>query len=326
MTRFGYHASHEQYPPSELLECVTLAEAAGFEGAMCSDHFHPWTEVQGQSGFAWSWLGAALQATSLSFGTVNAPGGRYHPAIIAQAAATLAEMFPERFWFAVGSGEALNEAITGAAWPPKPERNARLKECADVMRALWRGETVTHFGRVRVQEARLYTRPATPPRLFAAAISEETAEFAGGWADGLMTLGAPRDSLERMLEAFRRGGGAGKPVHVQHTLSWALTDDAARRGAHEQWRFSALGGEVLPMLRTPAQFSAATQFVTADDVAQGVRVSADLGQHAAWLHDYVSLGVDAVYLFNVNREQRAFIDAFGARVLPQVADAGGGGR
>src|SRR5918997_6060747 len=129
MTRFGYHCSHEQYPPSELLENVQAAEAAGFEGAMCSDHFHPWTDAQGHSGFAWSWLGAALQATSLSFGTVNAPGDRYHPAIVAQAAATLAEMFPDRFWLAIGSGEALNEAITGARWPAKRERDARLREC-----------------------------------------------------------------------------------------------------------------------------------------------------------------------------------------------------
>ena len=118
MVRIGYHASHEQFPPSELLELVRAADEAGFGGAMCSDHFLPWTRAQGESGFAWSWLGAALQATSLSMGTVNAPGDRYHPAIIAQAAATLAEMFPGRFWFAAGSGEALNEHITGAAWPP----------------------------------------------------------------------------------------------------------------------------------------------------------------------------------------------------------------
>src|SRR5918998_1447873 len=174
MTRFGYQASHEQHRPSELLEYVLAAEAAGFEAAMCSDHFHPWTDAQGQSGFAWSWLGAALQATSLSFGTVTAPGARYHPAIVAQAAATVAEMFPERFWLAIGTGEALNEAITGARWPTKPERNERLMECAEVMRALWRGETVTHHGRVNVQEARLYSLPDKPPQLFGAALTPET--------------------------------------------------------------------------------------------------------------------------------------------------------
>ena len=321
MTRFGYHCSHEQYPPSELLENVQAAEEAGFEAAMCSDHFHPWTDAQGHSGFAWSWLGAALQATSLSFGTVNAPGDRYHPAIIAQAAATLAEMFPERFWFAIGSGEALNEAITGGRWPTKPERNDRLKECAEVMRALWRGETVTHHGLITLQEARLYTLPETPPQLFGAALSPETAEFVGEWADGLMTLGAPPDALEQIVDAFRRGGGEGKPVFVQHALSWAATDEEARRGAHEQWRFSALGAEVLPILQTPAQFDAASKFVTPDDVAKGVKVSADLAQHAAWLEDYIEAGIDAVYVFNVNTNQREFIDAFGERVLPEIVRA-----
>ena len=318
MTRFGYHASHEQHSPAALLEYVQAADAAGFAAAMCSDHFHPWTEAQGESGFAWSWLGAALHATSLSFGTVNAPGWRYHPAVVAQAAATLAEMFPGRFWVAAGSGEALNEAITAEPWPPKPERNAQLRECVDVMRALWRGETVTHAGRVRVQEARLYTLPAAPPPLFGAALSEETAELVGGWADGLLTVGGPREAIDRMIAAFRRGGGEGKPVYVQHALSWAATDEDARRGAHEQWRFSALGGEVLPMLRTPAQFAAASAFVTADDVARRVRVSADPARHAAWLQEYVELGVDRVYLFNVNRGQRAFIEAFAERVLPQL--------
>jgi probable non-F420 flavinoid oxidoreductase len=316
--RFGYHASHEQYPPSELLAHVQAAERAGFQAAMCSDHFHPWTEAQGHSGFAWSWLGAALQATGLSFGTVNAPGMRYHPAIIAQASATLAEMFPGRFWIAVGSGEALNEQITGDRWPSKPERNARLRECVEVMRALWRGETVTHRGLVTVEEARLYTRPAEPPLLLAAAISESTAAFAGEWADGLMTLGAPRDSIAPVLEAFRRSGGEGKPVYVQHALSWAPTEEEARRGAHEQWRFSVLGPEVLPVLRTPAHFAGGSAHVTAEDVASTIRVSSDLERHAEWIREYSELDVDTVYLFNVNRNQAAYIEAFGAHVLPAL--------
>ncbi|HEX2717613.1 MAG TPA: TIGR03557 family F420-dependent LLM class oxidoreductase, partial [Gemmatimonadaceae bacterium] len=221
MTLIGYHASHEQYPPSELLTLVRDADAAGFAGVMCADHFAPWLEEQGHSGFAWSWLGAALQATSMSYGVVNAPGDRYHPAIIAQAAATLAEMFPDRFWLAIGSGEALNEHVTGNRWPPKPERNARLRECAEIMRALWDGETVTHRGLVTVEEAKLYSRPARPPRLVGAAVSDQTAQWLGSWADGLITTGRPRDDMKRMIDAFRRGGGAGKPILVQHGLSWA---------------------------------------------------------------------------------------------------------
>jgi coenzyme F420-dependent glucose-6-phosphate dehydrogenase len=321
MTTFGYHASHEQHRPGALLEYVRAAEAAGFAAAMCSDHFHPWTEAQGQSGFAWSWLGAALEATQLSFGTVNAPGWRYHPAIVAQAAATLADMYPERHWVAVGSGEALNEGITGLTWPEKAERMARLEESVAVMRALWRGESVTHRGRITVVEAKLYTRPESPPLLFGAALSEETAERVGRWADGLITIGAPKAQLARMIDAFRRGGGEGKPVRVQHALSWAPTEEAALRGAHEQWAWSALGGKVISELRTPAQFAAAAALVRPQDVAERLRVSADPARHAAWLAEYVELGVDVAYCFNVNCEQRAFIDAFGARVLPQLRHA-----
>jgi G6PDH family F420-dependent oxidoreductase len=135
--RIGYHASHEQFPPSTLLRLVKAAEQAGFQAAKCSDHFHPWSDRQGHSGYAWSWLGAAMEATRIPFGVISAPGWRYHPAIVAQAAATLAEMYPGRFWLALGSGQALNEGITGLPWPPKAERNARLKESAEVIRARW---------------------------------------------------------------------------------------------------------------------------------------------------------------------------------------------
>src|SRR5687768_4530358 len=159
MALFGFHASHEQVHPSALLAAVRRAEDAGFGAAMSSDHFSPWSERQGQSAFAWSWLGAALQATRLPFGVVNAPGQRYHPAIIAQAIGTLAAMFPGRFWAALGSGEASNEHITGGGWPAKPVREARLRECVDVIRALLAGEEVSHHGLVTVDRARLWTRP-----------------------------------------------------------------------------------------------------------------------------------------------------------------------
>ena len=318
MTVFGYHASHEQHSPSSLLEYVRAAEAAGFGGVMCADHFHPWLEENGHSGFAWSWLGAALHATSFSFGVVNAPGDRYHPALIAQAAATLAEMFPGRFWLAIGSGEALNEHITGNRWPPKRERNERLRECADVMRALWSGATVTHRGLVTVEDARLYTLPALAPRLLGAAVSEQTAQWLGGWADGLITTGRSREAMIRMMDAFRRGGGEGKPVVVQHPLSWSPRVEEARQAAHAQWRFAPLAGDVLWTLRTPAEFAAAAAFVTADDVGRTLPISASLDEHADRLRDYIELGVSEVYCFNVGANQREFIEAFGEHVLPRL--------
>src|SRR5439155_26095399 len=139
----------------------------------------PWTRRQGQSGFSFAWLGAALQATALPMGTICCPCFRYHPAVVAQAAATLAEMYPGRFWLALGTGQALNEHVTGEPWPAKPERRARVREAADVIRALWAGETVNHRGKVSVQAARLYTRPQTPPLLLGAALTLETAEWVG---------------------------------------------------------------------------------------------------------------------------------------------------
>ena len=318
MTRFGYHASHEQHAPARLLEYARAAESAGFDGAMCSDHLHPWTPEQGECGFAWSWLGAALQATGLSFGTVSAPGWRYHPAVLAQAIATLGSMYPGRLWVALGSGEAVNESVTGEPWPARDERTARLAESASVIRRLLAGEEVTHRGRIVVEQAKLYSRPAKAPMLLGAALGPDTAERVGAWADGLMTVGAEPDALRELVDAFRRGGGAGKPVHVQHALCWAPTEKEARRHAREQWAFSALGREVLPILRTPAQFAAASKFVTEDDVAKGVRVSSSTERHVEWLSAYAELGVDAVYLFNVGKNQAQFIDEFGARVLPQL--------
>ena len=318
MTRYGYHASHEQHAPDRLLSYVRAAEAAGFEGGMCSDHFHPWLPEEGQSGYAWAWLGAALQATSLSFGTVSAPGWRYHPAILAQKAATLGVMFPGRIWLAIGSGEALNEGITGLPWPPKDERTARLAESAEVIKRLWRGETVTHHGRVVVEQATLYSRPREAPLLFGAALSPETAAAVAAWADGLCTIGGDADDVREVTDAFRAHGGEGKPVYLQHVVSWAPTESAAREQAHWQWRQSVLGGAVLPELRTPAQFAAATEGVTVDEVARQVRVSSDLAMHAEWLSVYEPLGVDAVYITNAGKNQEQYIEAFGATVLPAL--------
>jgi len=318
MADFGYHASHEQFPPSELLRCLIKAAEAGFDSGMCSDHFHPWSEAQGQSGFAWAWLGAALQATAFDLGVVNAPAFRYHPALIAQAAATLAEIFPRRFWLAVGSGEALNESILGQRWPLKTERNARLQEAVQIIRALWAGEEVTHHGLITVEQARLYSLPATPPRLIAAALTPETAHWAGAWADGLIAVSSTPEQQGRIVEAFRAGGGEGKPLYLQVKISYAANEAEALAGAYEQWRCNALPGELAQNLRTPHEFEVAAQYVRPEDLRNTVRVSADPARHAAWLHEDVKQGFNRLYLHNVNRQQDAFIETFAAQVLPQL--------
>jgi coenzyme F420-dependent glucose-6-phosphate dehydrogenase len=318
MTVLGYHASHEQHPPERLLDHLVLAERVGFAAGMCSDHFHPWSDRQGHSGFAWSWLGAALQATDLPLGVVNAPGQRYHPAVVAQAAATLERMYPGRFWVALGSGQDLNEHITGDAWPRKPDRNQRLLESVEVVRALWRGETVTHRGLVTVEDAHLYTRPDRPPRLLGAAITPETAGWVAGWADGLITIAKPVDELRAVVDAFREGGGADKPMALQVQLSYAPTDDEALGAAHEQWGTNILDSPVLAQLRMPADFQAAAEFVEPDDLLGPVLVSADLGRHTAWLAEYVELGFDELYLHDVHRDQGRFLNDFGEHVLPEL--------
>ena len=318
MARIGFHASHEQFPPSELINLVKLAEQAGFDCAMSSDHFRPWGPAQGQSGYAWSWLGAALQATRLPLGVISAPGYRYHPAILAQAGATLCEMFPGRLWMCLGSGQRLNEDLTGIAWPEKAERNARLEECAGIIRALLRGETVSHHGRVTLVDGKLYSLPKTPPLLLGAAVTETTAEFVGRWADGLLTVSGKPDAVRKLVEAFRRGGGEGKPLFMQVGLNWAPTEEEAVQGAHEQWRYNVLGGEVNWELRSPKDFDTATRFVKPQDMGESVLISSEPNQHLEWLGQYLELGFEELQLHQVGRNQQAFIEAFGSKVIPQL--------
>lgn len=256
MPVLGFHASHEQIHPSVLLAAVQQAEQVGFTAAMCSDHITPWSEQQGQSAFAWSWLGAALQATSLPCGVVNAPGQRYHPAIIAQAVATLGAMYEGRFWVALGSGQNMNEHVTGDPWPRKDVRMARLRECVDVIRALLDGEEVTHEGLVTVNQARVFTLPATKPPLIAAAVTSSTARWAAAWADGLITINQPPEVLRELIDAYRSAGGQG-PLVLQAHLSYAPTYDEALAIAHDQWRTNIFAPPVPWELATVEIFEAA---------------------------------------------------------------------
>jgi coenzyme F420-dependent glucose-6-phosphate dehydrogenase len=319
LPQFGYHVSHEQFAPSALLGYVRAAEAAGFRCAMSSEHFQPWSAAQGQAGHAWSWLGAAMGVTRLPFGIITAPGYRHHPAVLAQSYATLCEMFPDRLWLALGSGQRLNEGITGLPWPEKTERTARLAECAAVIRALLDGDTVTHRGRITVVEAKLWSRPAQPPRLVAGAVTPETARAVAAWADGLVTVGIVPEKIRRVVDAFRESGGEGKPVFLQTKVCWDIDPARALADAHAQWACNMLEGDVNWDLRTPADFETAARFVRPEDVPACVRVSDDLGQHAAWLRELADLGPAEIIIHQVGRNQESFIEAFGAHVLPQVS-------
>jgi probable non-F420 flavinoid oxidoreductase len=317
MTQYGFHASHEQFTPSSLLTAVRRAGEAGFRSAMCSDHFAPWSSRQGQSGYAWSWLGSALEATEMPFGVVTSPGQRYHPAVLAQAAATLTEMYPDRFWLALGSGQALNEQITGDRWPPKAARQRRTEACAEIMRALFAGETVTREEPVRVEQARLWTRPDRPPPLLAAAVTPPTARSVARWAEGLITVNQPEDAHHDTLDAYREAGGRG-PAILQAHLSWDTSREAALAAAHDQWREVVLGSDAGWELPLPEHFEQIGRFLTPADVAPAVHVSAEPGEHAAWLRRQAEAGFDRIMLHQVGADQLGFIDTFGERVLPEV--------
>lgn len=312
----GYHASHEQFSPSHLLKLVQRAEGAGFESVLSSDHFHPWSEKQGESGFAWSWLGAAMQVTSLDYGIVNAPGQRYHPAIIAQAAATLDEMFPGRFWLCSGSGQALNENITGDKWPSKEQRNARLQESVEVIRQLWTKEYVTHKGIINLENARLFTKPTRNIPVYGAALTEKTAAWISTWADGLITISQPLEELKKMVKAFQGHEGEGKPMILKVQVSYAESEDDALTGAWEQWKNNIFPSKLIGDLITPEQFDAMGEKVRKEDIKEHVIVGNNASVFKEKIRAFADLGFEKLIIHNVNKDQESFIDFFGDEVLP----------
>lgn len=307
MSLICYHASQEQFSPSELLRCSILAEKNGFQGIHSSDHFHPWSSRQGQSGFTFSWIAAAMQATQIPFSMVCAPGQRYHPAIVAQAIATLGEMFPKRFSIELGSGEALNESITGDPWPDKKKRDQRLLESGKVIRDLLQGSVVSFSGLVKVKHARLYTLPEFIPQIFCAALTNETAAWAGSWADGLLTTsGEEKDVLEKM-KSFYRSGGEGKPVFLQFAFSYAHSLDAAKNGAWEQWRSNVIKSEKFATFSTVEEFEKEGDKNTLEDVINTIPVFDDMQDISRQIDKMKSTGAARIILHNVNRNQEEFI-------------------
>jgi probable non-F420 flavinoid oxidoreductase len=316
MTELVWHASHEELPPATLLELAQAAEAAGFDGVHSSDHLAPWFPG-GESGHAWAWLGAAMARTTVPYGVVTAPGQRYHPVVHAQAVATLASMFPGRLTVSLGSGEATNEHVTGDSWPDKPARNARLATCAGLLRSLLAGDTVD-CDEPRVHRGRVYSLPDTPPRIFAAAMTPETAAEVAGWADGLITVGSDPDAVRRVMGAFRDGGGAGKPVHLQVHVSWAADEDEARRQAVELWPVNALPPALTQDLTTPEEVAHAVEDVDAEAVLSSLVATSDLDRHVEHLQRLCGLGLERLVVHQVGPHQRAFIDTFGREVLPRL--------
>ncbi|GAA1144810.1 TIGR03885 family FMN-dependent LLM class oxidoreductase [Nesterenkonia lutea] len=318
MTAYGFHASQEQIAPAQLLLDVQHAETVGFDCAMSSDHFMPWSERQGHSGFTLSWLGAALATTSFPIGSVIAPGQRYHPAIVAQATATLGAMFPGRYWTALGAGQAMNEHVTGDKWLDRDTRRRRLQECAQIISRLHRGERIhSHHGLVDVEDAYLYDRPDQPIPLYATCLSAEAAGRAADWAEGMITLNQPGNVQGDVLTAYREAGGRG-PAMLQIHLSWAQTYAQAEDIAHDQWRTNVFGPPLDQDLPTPEHFDSAAVGVTRATVGEAVWISQHPGQLAEWIAGSAETGFEQVYLHHVGQDQRPWLDLAGEAILPEL--------
>jgi coenzyme F420-dependent glucose-6-phosphate dehydrogenase len=318
MAEIGYALSSEEHAAPDLVRFARRAEDTGFTFALISDHYHPWIERQGHSALVWSVLGGIATATErIRVGTgVTCPLVRTPPALVAQAAATVAEMMPERFFLGVGTGENLNEHITGDVWPPVSVRLEMLEEAVGVMRTLLQGELVTHRGRhFTVDNAKVYCDTERPPPIYIAAAGEQAAELAGRAGDGLISP-APEESA---IKVFDDAGGRGKPHIGQVMVCWAASEEDGKRTAHEWWPNAALPGQLGQELPLPAHFEQATSVLDPEDVAEKVICGPDADRHVAAINEYVDAGYDEVYVHQIGPDQDGFFDFYERSVLPRFA-------
>src|SRR4051812_14334926 len=326
VAKIGYSASLEQFHPNDLLDWCAESEAAGFDaGFMVSEHFHPWTPQQGQSAFAWSFMGALGARTSLPFGTgVTCPGFRYHPAVVAHAAATLGAMYPGRFWLGLGAGEALNEHVIGGYWPEVGIRSSMMFESIEIISKLFSGDVVRHHGKhFTVESARLYTLPEKPVPIYVATAGPVNAKRTGRLADGMITVGAADAKLNDLWSNCDAGAReVGKdpstmPKILQLHFSWAPTEEEAVQNALVEW---PTGGMASPKqdTRTPEDFAAMAKLVKPEHFVNRMLITADLERHVENIQHYVDLGFDEIHIHNVGRDQATFIDVFGREVLPKL--------
>jgi coenzyme F420-dependent glucose-6-phosphate dehydrogenase len=317
----GYSLSCEEHRPEDLVRFAQRAEAVGFEYASISDHFHPWVEAQGNSPFVWAVLGGlAASTTTLQVGTgVTCPIKRYHPAIVAQAAATVASMMPGRFFLGVGTGENLNEHVVGGGWPPYAERAERLEEAISIIRALWTGDNINHDGAYyTVQNARLYTLPEVPPPMVVAASGPRSAALAGRIGDGLISAAVDRAVVDGFLAA-RDGASTERPRYLQMNVCWADDETEARRTAHRICANVALKGELGNLLPTPTHYEQANGMITEDDVANVILCSRDPERHVEKIREGVAAGYDHIHVYQVGPDQDGFFDFYEREILPRLS-------
>jgi G6PDH family F420-dependent oxidoreductase len=316
VTTFGYWLSSEEHPPLDLVRNARRAEEAGFEFAMISDHYHPWIDAQGHSPFVWSVIGGIAAATErLRVGTgVTCPLIRIHPAIVAQAAATCAALLPGRFFLGLGTGENLNEHVTGARWPAPDERIEMLEEAIDVIRLLWDGDEETHRGEhYTVDHARLYTLPEEPIPIVVAAGQPNAAELAGSRGDGLITTSPD----EGIVSAYREGGGDG-PRYGQVRLCWAEDAGEAKETAFRLWRHSGLGGTLSQELPRPSDFDAVAESVTEEMATEGVPCGPDPEPVVELVREWEQAGFDHIALHQIGPDQEGFVRFWERELRPRL--------
>jgi G6PDH family F420-dependent oxidoreductase len=316
--RFGFKLCSEERPPTGLVEDARRAEGAGFDLVALSDHFHPWLESEGESPFAWSVLGAIAGATdSITVGTaVTCPFIRMHPAIVAQAAATTASLLPGRFFLGLGTGERLNEHVTGEEWPDPGQRRERLGASIEVIRRFWSGEEVSYrVGGIVVDRAKLYSLPTELPPIYVAAAGERSAVLAGEQGDGLIST-APKDDI---VGAYREAGGEG-PVIGEVTVCWAPSDDEAMRIVRERWPIPALEGDESQELATPQDFARVTAGVSEQALRDTVAMGPDPESIVGAVAKYRDAGFSHVVLHQVGDDPAPFLEMCENKLLPRLRD------
>jgi coenzyme F420-dependent glucose-6-phosphate dehydrogenase len=313
----GYTLSSEEHAPNDLVRNAQAAEEAGFEFITISDHFHPWTDKQGQSAFVWSVIGAVAHATDrVRIGTgVTCPTIRIHPAIIAQAAATSQVMADGRFFLGLGTGEELNEHVTGARWPGPQERLEMLAEAIEVLRLLWEGDYQSHYGKhYTVEQARIYTLPDEPPPLAIAAAQPDAAQLAGRLGDALIAT-SPDEELRGEIED---AGGKGKPCYGQLHVCYAEREEQGRKTAHELWPNAAMGGPIGQELAITSHYEAVAELVTEEQIGEEVVCGPDPERHLEAIREYDQAGFTHVFVHQIGPDQQGFLRFYSEQILPKL--------
>lgn len=329
MVQIGYAAALEQLHPTDALDAAVRAEQHGFTGVMASDVLAPWVPAQGQAPFVWNVLTALAERTRGDVGPgVAVPTFRWHPAVLAQASATLATMYPGRHWLGIGSGEAISEHAVARYWPEAPERINRMFEAIEIISKLFAGSAAgkdtKYSGQFfKLESTRLWTSPAEPPPILVGTAGPVTARRAGRHAQGIITMGGSDRKIATLFERVRTGAReAGKDPDSTHRViqlhtAWAPTETEAVETVLQQWPNGAMRFPKAD-LRSPFEVAQIARLLRAEDVQSAMVVSADPADHLREIQRYVDLGATAVYIHNAGTHDSDWIDVFGTEVLPKV--------